>query len=153
MAARNTGMVPQSRPPSAAMPFRSNSIGTTARSWAIKTPTTMRPVSLRSSPISSSIFMATAVLDRLTTKPSSRASSSGQPKSRESARVITVAMAICIAAAIRATFQIVRKARNDSFMAMTNSSSNTPSSASIAIQSRFSTNPRALGPRMTPAKM
>ena len=97
--------------------------------------------------------MATAVLDRLTTKPSNTASSSGQPKSLERARVITVAMAICIAAAIRATFQIVRKARRDSFMAMTNSNSNTPSSAAIATQSRFSTNPRALGPRITQAKM
>ena len=135
------------------MPLSNSSIGTTAKSWAINMPTVMRPVSLLSSPISSSILTATAVLDRLTTKPSSTASSNGQPNRRDSARVITVAMAICIAAAISATFQIVRKARKDSFMAMTKSSSSTPSSASIAIQSRFSTSPSALGPRITPARM
>jgi hypothetical protein len=45
------------------------SIGTTARSWAISTPTAQRPVSVRSSPMSSRILMPTAVLLSARQKP------------------------------------------------------------------------------------
>ena len=45
------------------------SIGTTAMSCAISTPTATRPGALRNSPISSSIFIATTVLDSAMMKP------------------------------------------------------------------------------------
>src|SRR5512132_3496181 len=64
--------------PSPAMAPATINIGTTAKSWAINTPTVMRPTWVRSSPMSSSILIATAVLLSDTMKPSSTAVLTGQ---------------------------------------------------------------------------
>ncbi len=55
------------------------SMGTTAMSWAISTPMVMRPIDVLSSSTSSSIWMATAVEEIATMKPSATICSSGQP--------------------------------------------------------------------------
>ncbi len=64
-----------------------NSMGTTARSWAIRMPTVTRPVRVRSSPRSSSILTTTAVDDRATTNPSSTESGIDQSKICEHSKV------------------------------------------------------------------
>ena len=81
--------VSQSSAASARAPMAS-SMGTTARSWAMSTPTVRRPVRVLSSPVFSSTLMATAVDDSATTKPSTRARAKGQPSTVDSKSMTAV---------------------------------------------------------------
>ena len=60
---------------------------------------------------------------------------------------------ICSKVVKTAIFQTSRMPRSDISMAMRKSSMSTPSSANTSTAARFSTKPRPVGPRMTPATM
>ena len=122
------GMAVHSNPPLCIAPTQS-SIGTTARSWAIRIPTVTRPVRVRSSPRSSSSFTATAVDDKATMKPSSTESGMDQPKNREHSNVTATDAKIWKATVKTASRHIRRKERSDSSRPTRNSSSSTPISA------------------------
>ena len=128
-----------------------SSIGRKARSWPIRMATAMRPVRVRSWPISSSILIATAVLDRAMTKPRSTDSAAVNPRNTEHRKIAPRLPATCNATAPSAIFQVTMKNRTLSSVPIRNSSSSTPSSASPPIWSRSSTTPNALGPSRTPA--
>ena len=86
-------------------------IGTTARSWAISTPTVRRPTGVVSSPMSSSILMVIAVLLIATTKPKSTASSGGQPKAWESTSMTPTLAPICNRVAMSAVRHVWIRSR------------------------------------------
>ena len=122
-----------------------SSMGTTARSWAMSTPTVRRPVRVLSSPVFSNTLMATAVDDSATTNPSTRASGKGQPSTVESRSMTAVLAPIWKRVARTARRHSPRKIRKLSSMPTTNSNMRTPSSARTSICSRFSDQGEAVG--------
>ena len=117
----------------------------------MRTPTVIWPTRLRSSPISSSILMATAVEETATTKPSRTIWAVVQSSTEPMAHMTASAATIWVSVVKTAIFQTSRMPRRDSSMPIRNSSMRTPSSASTWMKARFSTSPRPEGPRMTPA--
>ncbi len=126
-------------------------MGTMAMSWAIITPTVMRPTSLRSSRISSRIFRVTAVDETAMMKPSSTLCSNVQPARAPNPQVMRSAVTICPAAMTLAGFSTMTKARMEISMPMRNRSSSTPSSARTSMACDCCTSPKPVGPSTTPA--
>ena len=143
--------------PSTSLPLpkddRITSIGTTAMSCAISTPTVIRPVAVRNSPSSSSICIATAVDEIATMKPSAITASIFQPKTRPSSAATARLATIWPAVTIDAIPATVAKTRTESSIPIRKSSMITPSSASAVIEPVLETRPNPVGPRTTPARM
>ena len=139
--------------PSVPLPMFStiSSMGRKARSWPIRMATAILPVRARSCPVSSSILMATAVLDSAITNPSRIDCAVVKPRKMEHRKIAARLPATCRATALSAIFQVTMKMRTLSSVPIRNNSRRTPSSASPPICSRFSTTPNALGPSSTPA--
>jgi hypothetical protein len=129
------------------------SIGTTARSWAISTPTAILPGALRNSPISSSIFIATTVLDNAMMNPRISVSDGLASSMKASSAASASEASNCPPATITAGLRLRTKALIDSSMPMKNSSTTTPISASSDTFSDVEITPMPVGPSARPARM
>jgi len=122
-------------------------------SCAISTPTAIRPASPRSTPISSSIFMATTVDDSAMMKPRMIVSEPEAPESVAIPSASTMAASNCPAITRSACRSDSTKAFTDSSMPMKKSSTTTPISASTVTFSELEIRPAPVGPSATPAAM
>ena len=122
-------------------------------SCAISTPTATRPGALRNSPISSSIFIATTVLDSAMMKPSMRVSEGLASSRKASSAASTIEASNCPPATNTACLRLSTNALIDSSMPMKNSRTITPSSASSETFSEVEITPSPVGPSASPARM
>ena len=129
------------------------SIGTTAMSCAIITPTVIRPGMRRSAPASSSIFIATTVLDNAMMKPRIIASAREEEVSQAIPAPSSIAAMSCPAATVTAGLSVATKAFTDSSVPMKKSSIRTPISASVVTLSFELIRPKPVGPMIMPARM
>jgi len=140
----------------AARPARNGSasiMGTTHRSWKIRTPVASRPWGVSMSPFSVSSFRTIAVLDSAARKPRNRATCH---------RVVPAAAAAAVAATVSPTWHapatttwrpISRSLLSENSIPIVKRSRITPTSARPSTRCTSGIKPSALGPSTTPATM
>ncbi len=142
--------------PPAARPARKGStsiMGTTHRSWKISTPVASRPCGASISPLSVSPFKTSAVLDRATRKPSSKAICQEVPDALATRALAATVRPTCESPPTTTCRPISRSRPSENSIPMVKSSRMTPTSARLSTWCTSDTRPSALGPSSTPATM
>ncbi len=142
--------------PPAAFPARNGStsmIGTTQRSWKMRTPVARRPCGASISPLSVKTFSTIAVLDSAIRNPRNSDTRQSPSNARPTANVASTVNAICENPPTRIWRPISRRRLSENSMPIVNSSMITPTSARLSTSFGSDTSPSALGPSKIPATM